>query len=96
MVILPKASLDDTRRLAETLREGLKAPRVEPSGLRLPALTVSVGVACSPDHGETREQLLQAADSALCLAKAAGRDKVVVAGIDDPQQIDVAASWSPA
>lgn len=92
VVILPRASLDDTRRLGETLREGLKALRVEPSGLRLPALTVSVGVACSPDHGETREQLLQAADSALYRAKASGRDQVVVASIDDSQQIDVAAS----
>ena len=92
VVILPKASLEDTRRLGETLREGLKALRVEPSGLRLPALTVSVGVACSPDHGETREQLLQAADAALYRAKGAGRDQVVVANIDDSQQIDVAAS----
>ena len=92
VVILPKASLEDTRRLGETLREGLKALRVEPSGLRLPALTVSVGVACSPDHGETREQLLQAADSALYRAKAAGRDQVVVASIDDSQQVDLAAS----
>jgi diguanylate cyclase (GGDEF)-like protein len=92
VVILPKASLEDTRRLAETLREGLKALKVKPSGLRLPALTVSVGVACSPDHGETREQLLQAADSALYRAKAGGRDQVAVASVEDPQQLDVAAS----
>jgi diguanylate cyclase (GGDEF)-like protein len=79
VVILPRASLENTRRRAEALREGMKGLTLEVSGPLRAALTISIGVACSPDHGETREQLVHAADVALYRAKAAGRDRVVVA-----------------
>ena len=77
-VILPRASLENTRRRAEALREGLKGLQLESSATR-PSVTISIGVACSPDHAETREQLVHAADVALYRAKAGGRDRVVVA-----------------
>jgi two-component system cell cycle response regulator len=38
------------------------------------AITVSIGVAVFPDHGTTGAQVLEAADDALYVAKAAGRD----------------------
>ncbi len=44
-------------------------------GLEL-RLTVSVGVATFPLHGETRERLLDLADKAMYLAKALGRNQV--------------------
>ncbi len=49
------------------------------SGSALPAVTLSFGVAAFPEHGVSPEQLLVAADKALYRAKAAGRDRVVVA-----------------
>jgi len=89
VVILPRASLENTRRRAETLREGLKGLQLEPSGTLLPGVTISIGVACAPDHGDTREQLIHAADTALYRAKAQGRDQVVVASDGDLQEVKV-------
>jgi diguanylate cyclase (GGDEF)-like protein len=40
--------------------------------------TISIGVATFPDDGTTREELLDAADTALYRAKLAGRDSVSV------------------
>jgi two-component system, cell cycle response regulator len=43
-------------------------------------LTVSIGVACFPEHATAPEELLRAADEALYEAKLQGRDRVVTAG----------------
>lgn len=43
-------------------------------------VTVSAGVAGFPDHGADPTELIRAADLALYAAKAAGRDRVVLAG----------------
>ncbi len=91
VVILPRASLENTYRRAEVLREGMKGLQLEPSGPPLPSMTISIGVACSPDHGETREQLVHAADVALYRAKARGRDRVVVASDGDVREVEVFA-----
>jgi diguanylate cyclase (GGDEF)-like protein/PAS domain S-box-containing protein len=89
VVILPKASLDDTYRRAEALREGIKAgPFEEPTGL-YPTATMSVGVAAYPEHGSSAAQLILAADSAMYLAKGQGRDRVVVAGGSEGRPIGV-------
>jgi diguanylate cyclase (GGDEF)-like protein len=47
-------------------------------GLRLD-LTLSVGLATFPSHGTTREALIDAADKAMYLAKALGRNRVCTA-----------------
>ncbi len=91
VVILPRASLENTRRRAEALRQGMKDLRLDPSGPPMPNATMSIGVACSPDHGETREELIHAADVALYRAKAGGRDQVVVASDGDVHGIEVVA-----
>jgi diguanylate cyclase (GGDEF)-like protein len=83
VAILPRASVENTRRRAEALRVGMRDLRLEPSGPLLPSVTVSIGVACSSDHGDTSEQLIHAADMALYRAKAGGRDQVVVANDED-------------
>ncbi len=41
-------------------------------------MTISLGVACFPQHGRRAEDLLRAADAALYRAKRSGRDQVVV------------------
>ena len=50
-----------------------------------------IGVACAPEHGETREQLVHAADVALYRAKTLGRDRVEVASDRDIREIEVFA-----
>jgi diguanylate cyclase (GGDEF)-like protein len=89
VVILPKAALEDTRRRAEAMRQGLQTQRLEPLGALLPPVTMSFGVAAFPDHGATGDVLLHAADAALYRAKATGRNRVVVAGLGDREAIDI-------
>jgi diguanylate cyclase (GGDEF)-like protein len=91
VVILPKASLEDTRRRAETLREGMKLRAAEEPDRPYPAATMSVGVAAYPDHGTSAAELILAADSAMYLAKTQGRDRVVVAGDSEDRAIELAA-----
>ena len=78
-MILLDASAEDTEERAKLLREEAARLRVEYGQQALGRVTVSVGVAVFPEHGETAEALLKAADAALYRAKAAGRDRVMVA-----------------
>jgi len=95
-VVLPEADLDTARQRAEILREAVRELRLVHDGKSLGAVTLSVGVACFPEHGRRREHLLQAADAALYAAKDAGRNQVVVSSaktlklVESPQQHDQA------
>jgi diguanylate cyclase (GGDEF)-like protein len=91
VIILPKAGLDDAYRRAEALRDGIKARSLDEPGRLYPTATMSVGVAAYPDHGTSVAQLILAADSAMYLAKAQGRDRVVMAGGSAGRPIDVSA-----
>jgi diguanylate cyclase (GGDEF)-like protein/PAS domain S-box-containing protein len=91
VVVLPKASLRDTRHRAEALREALKAYALDEPGRLHPTTTMSVGVAAYPEHGTSVAALILAADSAMYVAKAQGRDRVVVASGSDGLPIDVSA-----
>jgi diguanylate cyclase (GGDEF)-like protein len=78
LVLLPDASDDDGRVVAERLRLALRTldfigPDVH--------VTASFGVAHMQDSDLDAEQLLQRADRALYGAKATGRDGVVVAAV---------------
>jgi diguanylate cyclase (GGDEF)-like protein len=53
-------------------------------------VTVSAGVASFPDHGRTASEILRAADTALYVAKAAGRDRWCLAEVVLPGQEPVA------
>jgi diguanylate cyclase (GGDEF)-like protein len=78
-LILPEASLEATRQRAEQLREAVKAEIPSFRDRSLEAVTLSLGVASFPEHGNTSEALLRKADAALYQAKQQGRDRVVVA-----------------
>ena len=79
VVVLPGAPLEVTRRRADQWRQALEKLRV-PYGDRELVCTLSAGVAAFPTHGATPADVLKAADQALYAAKAAGRNRVVVAG----------------
>lgn len=78
VLILPGAPLGVAWRRADELRQAVRHASLEFEGKVLGPVTLSVGVACFPEHGATRETLLAAADQALYQAKHAGRDRVVV------------------
>jgi diguanylate cyclase (GGDEF)-like protein len=81
-VILPGAGLEMAMQRAEALRAGLANLRVRIGRDTLPPITASFGVAIFPEHGETWEALLRAADGALYAAKRAGRDRVASASAE--------------
>jgi diguanylate cyclase (GGDEF)-like protein len=80
-IVLPEATLEIGRQRAEMLREAMRELRLVHDGKSLGAVTLSLGVACFPEHGRRRDHLLQVADAALYEAKNGGRNRVVVSKI---------------
>lgn len=78
-LILPGASMDIARNRAEILCNAVKNLKINYQGGTLDSVRLSAGIAIYPDHGQTGEKLLQAADTALYKAKRAGRNRVVAA-----------------
>jgi diguanylate cyclase (GGDEF)-like protein len=72
-VVLPQTDAEEALAVAERLREAIAGARVEPG------VTVSVGVATFPLHGDDPDDLVKAADDALYASKRAGRDRVTSA-----------------
>jgi diguanylate cyclase (GGDEF)-like protein/PAS domain S-box-containing protein len=79
VIVLSGSGLDGATLWADELRRALPQLVVPHGGQVLGKVTASVGVAVFPDHGQTADVLLQAADQALYRAKTDGRDRVVVA-----------------
>jgi len=49
-------------------------------------VTVSIGIAEYPSHGDTPEELIASADAAMYRAKSQGRDRVIAASGGPPQE----------
>jgi diguanylate cyclase (GGDEF)-like protein len=80
ILILPDTSLDQACQYAEDLREDVKQLRVEHRGQSLGMITLSLGVAAFPEHGDKPDDILRAVDTAIHQAKSEGRDRVIEAG----------------
>ncbi len=80
VVLLPGTRLVDACLVAERLREAVSAMVID-AGPGHPAcrISVSIGAASAPLHGETLDAVFGAADSALYGAKRAGRNAVTSA-----------------
>jgi len=81
LLILPGSSLQVTRERAEILRQAVKEMHLRYRSLK--PITLSLGVAGYPGHGDRGLEIIQAADRALYRAKQAGRDRVMAAGEAD-------------
>jgi diguanylate cyclase (GGDEF)-like protein/PAS domain S-box-containing protein len=77
VLVLPGSTLADAQQRVEQIRLFVKGLQVRHDDQILDRLTVSGGVAASPEHGSTAAELLRAADDALYAAKQAGRDRVL-------------------
>jgi diguanylate cyclase (GGDEF)-like protein/putative nucleotidyltransferase with HDIG domain len=104
-LMLPRTSVADAVGVAETARgrvAALKLRSEDSPAARHLEVTISVGVASYPEHGDTVNGLLHAADSAVYDAKLGGRNKVRVAlppgvreTLDGPEPGTVVAAARP-
>jgi diguanylate cyclase (GGDEF)-like protein len=79
VAIMPELSLDAAMERAESLRRMVSEMRVRIRGESLREITLSIGVAVYPQHAETLEEVLRAADRALYEAKHLGRNRAIPA-----------------
>jgi diguanylate cyclase (GGDEF)-like protein len=78
LLIMPGLSLKDSVLKAEHIRSEIESTLRVQYLDRLLRITVSIGVASFPKHGDHLEQLITKVDSALYAAKNRGRNKVVM------------------
>ena len=83
-VVLPGSAVVPARECAERFMVRVRQIEARSAGVALPRITMSMGLALYPGHGEDHETLLQAADIALYEAKRTGRDRLVVSGGGQP------------
>jgi diguanylate cyclase (GGDEF)-like protein len=76
VVMLPETGAQSCMLVAERIRHAVEH-MVIPSGTEkpMPQVTVSLGIAIYPEHGQGLEEILQAADKALYESKRAGRNR---------------------
>ncbi|HCS24187.1 MAG TPA: diguanylate cyclase, partial [Alphaproteobacteria bacterium] len=79
VVVLPGASPDIGLMLAEKLCAATREMDVMFNGVSLGMITVSIGIASYPQHGESQEDLISRADAALYMAKHGGRNQALLA-----------------
>ncbi|MGC8119715.1 sensor domain-containing diguanylate cyclase [Marinobacter sp. VGCF2001] len=79
VIILPEMGVGEAEETAERLRQRVaRQPVLLESGHSI-RLTISVGVAVFPDHGESLDSLCAAADKAMYRAKKQGRNCIAMA-----------------
>ena len=83
VVLLPQVGARGAMESAERIRATLERSGIHPGGPRQ-RVTVSIGLAMFPDHADSSESLLRAADEALYRAKDAGRNRIVGAELPVP------------
>jgi diguanylate cyclase (GGDEF)-like protein len=74
IVILPCTQSSEAAGIAERLRASVETAS---QGWLYPT-SVSIGIACHPEHGSTASELLEAAEQALKLSKQGGKNRVTV------------------
>ena len=74
LLMMPETEIDAAKKLAERIRR-----KIADEKLAAGKITLSLGVAAFPLHGDGPEPLIAAADAALYAAKRAGGNRVVAA-----------------
>ena len=80
LLIFPDIPIAHLQERAEELRAGIAALKTTYQEATL-TVTISLGVATIPDHGQEISQVINAADNALYRAKNGGRNQVVTASV---------------
>ena len=79
LVVMPGADADEAVRRITAIAAQARSVGARVMGREIDAITFSAGVATVPEHGDSAEVLVRAADRALYMAKETGRDRIVVA-----------------
>jgi diguanylate cyclase (GGDEF)-like protein len=84
-LLMANTSQQTAWQRAELIRQRVHSLEIGQNGSHLGPVTLSVGIAILPEHGDTAEAVLCAADEALLKSKQSGRDRSVVAagGVPD-------------
>ncbi|WP_051748994.1 sensor domain-containing diguanylate cyclase [Nevskia soli] len=78
-LLFPDTSLESAWERVDRFRQAIRELSVSIDGKPIGRVTVSFGVAAFPEHGDTPDKVLKAADEALLRAKTEGRDRVAAA-----------------
>lgn len=78
VIILLNTNANIAKARAEDLRQEIENLSSKYNTLIPTKITVSIGVACYPQHGKTPESLINSADKSLYCAKQQGRNQVVL------------------
>ncbi len=76
VLVFPDSSLEDTTKRMAGILAVIKGLKLQYENKQLATVTASAGIATTPEHGSTMNELIRAADQALYLAKQAGRDRL--------------------
>jgi diguanylate cyclase (GGDEF)-like protein len=91
VLVLSSTTAEGALQRADAIRSGAALLSITHGNRPLGAITLSLGVAMFPEHGDLPAALVTAADIALYQAKGAGRDRVVSA-TGKAQQLESGAS----
>jgi diguanylate cyclase (GGDEF)-like protein len=83
LLLLHEVASADALMLADRVRRAVAATKFGPGDHKV---TVSIGVASYPEHGETAEAIIASADAGLYTAKRSGRNETVLATEDDARR----------
>ncbi len=79
VVVVQDTDLEGVLKIAQEIRKGVEALKIEHSESEHKYVTISIGIAYEiPDHHEITEEFVSRADKAMYKAKNTGRNKIVV------------------
>lgn len=78
LITMQETNLDNCIIRLEELQKIIKNKSLFFNNQILPTVTLSIGIAMAPIHGTTMEDVIQAADKALYIAKNSGKDRIEI------------------
>jgi diguanylate cyclase (GGDEF)-like protein len=78
VIVMPEIGRDQGVQAAERIRASVAKEKIDAQGNSV-TVTISVGVASFPEHGDDAQTIISKADTALYQAKRRGRDRVALA-----------------
>lgn len=91
-LFLPNITMEDACSVAEQVRKSVQQ-NVAAVNNQFAGITVSIGIALFPEHGNTMKTLLTSADLAMYYAKENGRNRICVYSPDQKTKIELRLSW---